>query len=397
MPAPSCPSTIGRSSGNRPTPSTTCRSLWQTPVAAVRTSTSRPHGLSTSTGFDGQRLVHLAKDGGLDLHRFLPDLCQSAAALCLLPLIAPRWRVYRLDQYRSAERCGFALGGGIAVERRALARLAAQRADQRLHAFGRHLLAVHRAGGAGDALVHQGAAEIVGACREAGGGAALAHLDPGGLDVADDRVQHQARDRMHQHRLAVGRAAPCPALEVDRRLHRHEGQRHEFGEAAGARLQCADAQQMPRPVLVAVDMTVHDRDRAAQPDAMRRLHDLEPLPGLDLVGADHGADLVVEDLGRGAGQGAEPGLLQLAQKVRDRAAEGLGALPDLERREGVDMNAGHRLLDGAADREIGRARCIPGGCRPAGRLRWRRAPRPPRPAAGSREGRGRRAGRANSR
>src|SRR5919106_3203870 len=26
-----------------------CRSLWQTPVAAVRTSTSRPHGLSTST------------------------------------------------------------------------------------------------------------------------------------------------------------------------------------------------------------------------------------------------------------------------------------------------------------------------------------------------------------
>src|SRR5262245_57462492 len=48
-PAPSWPSTIGRSSGKRPWPSTTCRSLWQTPVAAVRTSTSRPHGLSIST------------------------------------------------------------------------------------------------------------------------------------------------------------------------------------------------------------------------------------------------------------------------------------------------------------------------------------------------------------
>src|SRR5215469_2488556 len=48
-PAPSWPSTIGRSSGKRPSPSTTCRSLWHTPVATVRTSTSRPQGLSIST------------------------------------------------------------------------------------------------------------------------------------------------------------------------------------------------------------------------------------------------------------------------------------------------------------------------------------------------------------
>src|SRR5260370_27435355 len=40
---------MGRSSGQRPWPSTTCRSLWQTPVAAVRTRTSRPDGLSIST------------------------------------------------------------------------------------------------------------------------------------------------------------------------------------------------------------------------------------------------------------------------------------------------------------------------------------------------------------
>src|SRR5947199_199374 len=48
-PAPSWPSTMGRSVGQRPWPSTTCRSLWQTPVAAVRTRTSRPDGLSIST------------------------------------------------------------------------------------------------------------------------------------------------------------------------------------------------------------------------------------------------------------------------------------------------------------------------------------------------------------
>src|SRR2546421_5377026 len=40
---------MGRSVGQRPWPSTTCRSLWQTPVAAVRTRTSRPDGLSIST------------------------------------------------------------------------------------------------------------------------------------------------------------------------------------------------------------------------------------------------------------------------------------------------------------------------------------------------------------
>src|SRR6058998_1715019 len=48
-PEPSCPRTIRRSTGKRPMPSTTCRSLWQTPVAAVRTRTSRPDGLSIST------------------------------------------------------------------------------------------------------------------------------------------------------------------------------------------------------------------------------------------------------------------------------------------------------------------------------------------------------------
>ena len=66
-----------------------------------------------------------------------------------------------------------------------------------------------------------------------------------------------------------------------------------------------------------------------------------------------GADLVVEDLGRGAGQRAEPGLLQLAQEVGERPAQGLGALPHFQRRKGVDVDAGRRLLDRAADPEIG--------------------------------------------
>ena len=102
-------------------------------------------------------------------------------------------------------------------------------------------------------------------------------------------------------------------------------------------------------------MAVHDRDCAAQLGGVRGFHDFEPLAGLDLVGADHRADLVVEDLGRSAGQRAQSGRLQLAQEIGERAAESLGALPDLERREGVDVDVGHRFLDRAADRKIGGA------------------------------------------
>ena len=77
--------------------------------------------------------------------------------------------------------------------------------------------------------------------------------------------------------------------------------------------------------------------------------------GVDLVGADDGAHLVVEDLGRRARQGAEAGLLQLRQEGGERRLQGRGALRHLERREGVDVHAGHRRLDGAADRDVGLA------------------------------------------
>jgi len=54
-----------------------------------------------------------------------------------------------------------------------------------------------------------------------------------------------------------------------------------------------------------------------------------------LSGQITAADLVVEDLGCGAGQGAHPAAFKFAQESGERAAEGLGALPDFERRERV--------------------------------------------------------------
>ena len=245
-----------------------------------------------------------------------------------------------------------ALGRGILVERRADARGAAEIGDQPLHRVGRQLFAVLGAGGTGDRLVHQGAAQVVGAGVQAIFGALDAHLHPRDLDVRDQRMQREAADRMHQHGFAEGRSHARRALQRDRRLGGDEGQRHQLGEAAGILLQVAQAQQMACPVLHLVDMAEHDGGRRAQADLVGGAHDVEPLVGRDLVGAEDVAHFVVEHLGGRAGQAAQAGIAQLCKIVGDRQAERRGAMPDLERREGVDMHAWDRLAHGGADVEI---------------------------------------------
>ena len=86
----------------------------------------------------------------------------------------------------------------------------------------------------------------------------------------------------------------------------HEGQRHELGEAAGLRLQIAHREKMPRPVTR--DVSTWPNMIVAvvlQAELMRGSHDIEPLRGVQLVRADDRADLVVENLGGGAGQRAQ--------------------------------------------------------------------------------------------
>src|SRR5215469_15424420 len=155
---------------------------------------------------------------------------------------------------RRAEGGEVTLLRGGAVKRIALARDAAERANEALHLDRRHLLSVARTGRTGDGLVHQRAAEIVGAAAQTCFHALAAHLHPGGLDVGDQRMQREARDRVHQHGLPEGRTTPGAALEIDRGLHMHEGQRHELGKAARLFLQLPDAYKVSRPMLVAVDM-----------------------------------------------------------------------------------------------------------------------------------------------
>ncbi len=91
-------------------------------------------------------------------------------------------------------------------------------------------------------------------------------------------MERQPRHRMHQHRLAERRPRPRPALEIDRRFHVHEGQRHEFGEAAGLgsadRGRAAGAAPNAGSSSIWPNMMVAVRPEA---DAVRGPHDVEPL------------------------------------------------------------------------------------------------------------------------
>ena len=222
----------------------------------------------------------------------------------------------------------------------------------------RKFLTVLGAGGAGDAFIHQRAAEIVGAGIEAGGGAIRPHLDPGCLNVGDQRVQRQAADGMHQHRFAECRAFAGLAAQIHRRLHVHERQRHEFGDAAGFGLQVAQNKQMPRPGNRALDMAVHNGRSRAQPLVVGGLDGRHPFRGVDLVGADDGANFVVQNFRRRARQRAKAGLFQTGQQRIEADAKGGRALGDFQRGKGMDVHARNRLSDRRANTDIGFAGII---------------------------------------
>ena len=120
MPAPSWPSTIGRSSGNRPIAVDHVQVAVADPGRRRADQHLAPPRLVDLHRLDRQRLVHLAKDGGLDLHRFLPHPVEFLsfilggavmAAALLMPLIAPRRRVDRLGEPDGAERAALRSAG----------------------------------------------------------------------------------------------------------------------------------------------------------------------------------------------------------------------------------------------------------------------------------------------
>ena len=121
--------------------------------------------------------------------------------------------------------------------------------------------------------------------------------------------------------------------------HVDERQRHELGESAGLLLQRPGAHEVPGPVTRLLDRAEHDRDVRAQADAVGDPVHLQPLLGVDLVRAQDRPGLVVEDLGSGAGQRAKARVPKPQEVGLERLAESPGSFVDLERGEGVDVDA----------------------------------------------------------
>ena len=122
------------------------------------------------------------------------------------PLPFYRWCIDDWGQ-RDGVKGRFDLAGGrLAIGCRALPGNSARRPDQRFHILRRHFLAVVGAGGTGNTFIHQGSAQIVDAGIQTCRRPFWPQLGPGSLDAVDQRVQCQARDRMHQHGFPEGRA-----------------------------------------------------------------------------------------------------------------------------------------------------------------------------------------------
>ena len=112
----------------------------------------------------------------------------------------------------------------------------------------------------------------------------------------------------------------------------------------------ADHVPGPRPGLL--DGAEHDGHVGSQADPVGRPVGEEPLLGVDLVGAQHGPHLVVEDLGRRARQGPEAGVTEEHQIVGQGHARTAGPFGHLESGEAVDVDGGGGRPDGPDHVEV---------------------------------------------
>ena len=79
---------------------------------------------------------------------------------------------------------------------------------------------------------------------------------------------------------------------------------------------------------------------------------IEPFLGIDLVGAQDGPNVVVEDLSCGAGQRCEPCLLEPSEVGDQIFIEPLGAFGDFECREAMHMHVRYRVLHRLGDVDV---------------------------------------------
>ena len=140
----------------------------------------------------------------------------------------------------------------------------------------------------------------------------------------------------------------------------HEGQGHEFGEAAGTLLLRLDAQQMARPMYGLIDMPEHNGGGTFKADCMGDLHNLKPLGRVHLVGAEPRTNPIIENFRRRSGKTGEACVLQTQQIVAQGQTERFRTMPDFQRRKSMDMNLWRGRMHGLQNAQIGIARIARG-------------------------------------
>lgn len=119
-------------------------------------------------------------------------------------------------------------------------------------------------GHTGDALLHQGAAEIVHTPVERFSRSRQAHFHPARLEVRDRLAEREAEGRGVLEVL-VDRDLLHPVSSPEQRVERNEAQRHEFGDAAGAALKVTDHLHVTGKFARFLDVTEHHRRGRLQP------------------------------------------------------------------------------------------------------------------------------------
>ncbi len=126
-----------------------------------------------------------------------------------------------------------------------------------------------------------------------------------------------------------------------------EGQRDEGEEAPRPVLLLAEPEDVVDPLLVRLDVPVEHRAVRRDPHAVGRVVDVEPDVRMFLARRDQRPDAVGEDLRAATREGAEPGVLELAQHLFVREAGQRRHVVDLGGRVALEVHVGERLRERA--------------------------------------------------
>ncbi len=195
-----------------------------------------------------------------------------------------------------------------------------------------------------DALVLQGAVDVIGAEVQSHRRGVLAEDDPVRLDVGKI-VEQESRRRDRAQAVGGGRLAGDQAARPHLVGEGHEGQ-----EAPGHVLLLAEPEQVVHPLGHRLHVAVEHGRVGLDPQGVRDAVDLAPALGVGLARvAQLPGQPGREDLRAAAGHGLQPRRLQPGQRFLGLDLPAAPEVVDLGGREGLDLHVRMGGVDGADD------------------------------------------------